>query len=357
MVLSEIEPKSKGAPAAHLPPSSMKGDRPLQRELSLGEIFRLIRHNWSMLALSVSISVGLAILYLLLATPEYKVSMVVARTPTSLSGSSSLSGYQDLASFAGINIGSGNTDFFERFSTLIVSKRVADELEAQRHFLKEIYPGLWDEKKQQWRLNRSPLQILIAGTKSLLTGAQVPKALDGRDLQQFLANNLVFSSDDGSGFLTISLQMEKAELAKNILLALHKSADDVIRKMEQERAIGQLAYLNQKLQESQVAEYRLTIAKLIENQESTLMVLGNGQAFSAEILEPPYVPLEPFSPKPAITLIVAFMFGIFIGSLLAVKVGPVNYGPVTLGELFELVKGQINSMVRRTRHVRAKGKG
>jgi uncharacterized protein involved in exopolysaccharide biosynthesis len=110
--------------------------------------------------------------------------------------------------------------------------------------------------------------------------------------------------------------------AKRLMLLAHEQANQVLRDQIARRAQMQSAYLEGKLSQVSVADYRATLLTMLGTQQKTLMLTQTDTSYAGEILSPPVASATPVAPRPVLSLFVAVLVGVLSGLAVVIFLGP-----------------------------------
>ncbi|MFT6732254.1 MAG: hypothetical protein ACJAS9_000433 [Polaribacter sp.] len=298
-----------------LAPDSFQSDD----EIDLKELWSAIwQGKWLIIAITFVFAV-VSFFYALSVPDEYKSTVLLA--PASSSSSSSLSKlagqFGGLASLAGINLGSGGAEdktvvameimktwgFLEQF---IKDNNIQVEVfaaEGWNRSLNELIidPELFDSESKQW------VRVFDAskGQKAEPSSWELFEELKGR---------VSISQDKTSGLISLSVEYYSPEIAKQWADKLVKAINAHIQKQDREEATKSIAYLNDKIQETNIADMQSVFYQLIEEQTKTLMLAEVSDEYVFKTLSPAKVAEEKAKPKRALIVIL----GLMLGGMLAV---------------------------------------
>jgi uncharacterized protein involved in exopolysaccharide biosynthesis len=125
-----------------------------------------------------------------------------------------------------------------------------------------------------------------------------------------------------SDIVNISVQHPDPVFARRLMLMAHQEANEVLRDQVAVRAAQQVEYLQQKLLQTTVQDYRQTLLSLLSAQEKTLMLTKTSAPYAAEILTPPTSSPRPVAPRPVFGIAVSILVGILVGVSVVVFFGP-----------------------------------
>jgi uncharacterized protein involved in exopolysaccharide biosynthesis len=172
----------------------------------------------------------------------------------------------------------------------------------------------WNDQKKIWESTSflTPVKAALGLDTSVDTSAQA--------VAEFLRKNLNQEQDRDSPITTLSLDATDAEVARQTLGYLHRYSDDQIKQAIYQQTQSKLEYLQRRLQNVTVNDYRQTLIGLILDQEKILMLIQPNLPFAAEALEQPEVLTEPSSPKKTRILALAGLLGLVLGASFAYRI-------------------------------------
>lgn len=259
-----------------------------------------------LLLLFIGAALLAAALYLNVATYRYTAKMQL--TAAESGGGKMPSGLSGLGSIVGVDIGIDSGSSFALFGEAVKSEAVARRLAADERIMKGIFSAHWNADAGAWREPPSPVRAVTRPAKSLLGIPDRPWAKPGSsELRDVLQTQLIVSEDKKKGVTTLSFEHRDAELARHLIETAAREADDFLRAKSLARANDYVVYLEQRLEESQVAEYRLSLAQALTSYENMRMMASANSAFAAEPFGPSIVSQRPTSPQPLIVLLTAML--------------------------------------------------
>lgn len=280
-------------------------------ESSAIDLSALCRQAWSQRwvgLLCVSLCVALAIAYLHVVPRIYTAQMVV--TPADQSASKAPGNLAGLGSLVGLNLNEQAGSAFSMYGEAVSSYAVAQILNADRDLMKQVFPKSWDVRENRWREPHSAVKILINRVKYVIGSPILPwHEPNATDLKIYLDRELTYSVDKRKASITLSYMNEDKNFARIFLGRVNAAADDYMRKKALSRATIYVNYLEQRLSQVQVSEYRQSMAQIIGNYEKTRMMANSAASYAAEPFGGIWVSPKPTSPKP----IQIIALGIFAG--------------------------------------------
>ena len=289
-------------------------------EMSLRDIVvRVWRGKW-IVALTMIAVVAVVTLWMKSKDPRYTATMIVA--PSGDGGAGGLSGrlsqYSGIAALAGIDLPSNEVVTpFSQFSEIIASPIVAERLERKYDILPKVFADSWgwNPETKVW-VRHSGLLTPIGNWVREFFGLPSRSPPSAYALSEYLQDKLGMSQIDNTSMQRIEFQHKDPVFAVQLLAALHKEADAVVREASEARTSRQIAYIERKLQTITAVDHRRSLVQLLLDQEKQMMMIQVDLPFAAQIIEPPISTDEPTFPRPKLFLAAAIVLGGMLGVML-----------------------------------------
>lgn len=251
---------------------------------------------------------------------QYKASIILA--PAQKDSSGQLGGlasqYGGLAAMAGISLGK-EPDKTEQamvllkswpFLEFVINKYgLGADVLAVKSFDKKtkrlIYDdAVYDEKNKIWVFSR------FKDSEGLPSSWVLYKTLNGMITSQI---------DKKSGLVTVSVTHVSPLIAKSWLELFIKELNLHFQLIDKEDAKRNIAYLEEKISETSVAEMQNVFFGMVEAQTKVLMLTERSDDYLFKILVRPMVPEEKSSPKRLVVAILGFFAGFFVWCCIALS--------------------------------------
>lgn len=276
------------------------------------QFIQIVKRRWLSIGLGVAGAVALGVVYLHVAQPLYTSELLVS--PTSREGTSPAAGLSSIADFAGISLSSQGQPNFSAYMEGLRSRQLADLLAQDQNLMQQIYRDAWDEETGTFAPPSGFRYTVVKAIKGALgypeTGWASPS---GADLHEFLKEELAITPNDESGFLALSIKTADPALGREILQKAHFTLDNYIRQQRATSGKAYVDYLSKRLAAVQVGDYREALLSVLAQQEKSLMLASDPNAYAAEAFGPAYSSKRPTSPKPIPTLLAAIVAGLMAG--------------------------------------------
>lgn len=293
---------------------------PTDDEIDLRELLGVIwQGKWWIIGITFVFAVG-SVIYALSLPNIYKSEATLA--PTEEASGGGLSGMAGqlggLASLAGINMGKTGTD----------KTTIAIEVLKSRAFLAnfvnehEILPELM--AVESWSRNKGltyDTDVYNPETNEWVREVEPPKQPEPTSWEyvEELRELMSVSRDQETGLVTISINHQSPEIAKQWVEWLVSDVNNHMRERDIKEARRSLEYLNSELEHTVLSNMQQVFYQLIEKQTQTIMLANVRPEYIFQVLDPPVVPEQKAKPSRALICIIGIVLGGFlaIGFVLA----------------------------------------
>lgn len=288
------------------------------KEFSFGTMVSRAVEGWRTLVIFAAVLVMLSLATLAGSQPVYRVSMTIVPAPSD-QGPQTMQSSGTLTTLLGLGAG-GNVNY-ARYQKLLSSTVVAQRLQDKYGMLQYVFRSYWDADRKVW-IERKTTRSYLLGWLLSLSNVPTWSPPDINALAAYLQNALVILPAQNSDIVTITMDSPDVKFAKHVMLTAHEQANEVLRDQIARRARLQVAYLQGKLAETSVQDYRATLLSMLGNQEKMLMFAQTDASYAAEILSPPTASSTPIAPRPVLTVFVAGFVGMLVGLAIVIFMGP-----------------------------------
>ena len=286
----------------------------------VGEILaRLWRRRWWLFAVTF-VALVLGSVFLHLSTPRYTSSLVV--TPTDENASHNLaSQFGGLASLAGVSLPLGGSSPFSLYAGGVFNRDTAERIAKDPALLHGAFPKEWNASTQQWQQPPSSIRPLVIAVKQVIGVPIVPwTAPDAVRMQEFIARKIKVEEPAKKAIIVLRTEQAQPVYGEALLKAVQQAVDAQLRERALARTEQNIAYLTQKLATVTLAEHRQALANGLAEAERASMAANSTVPFAGEAFGQVSTSRLPTSPQPVLTLLIAAMLGLIIGSVLALAI-------------------------------------
>lgn len=295
--------------------------RAANENLDLGSVLRrLWRHRISGV-LAVVLALTGAVAYLNQATYKYTASIVVVPADESDAGRSS--GLAGLGSLVGVNLGGKQGSAFVYFAEAIKSQAVAETLARDERIMTTVFGNQWDPATRSWVDRPSLVGDIKQAVRSVLGAPIEPwSPPSGDDLHRYLQDSLTIIEDKEKAKLTITLKHQDRAFATYVLNKAYRETDEFLRRNSLNRTTEYADYLERRMGQVTVAEYRQSLAETLAAYEKTRMMASSNVSFAAERFGTVWVSPVPTDPAPFVILFVNATLAVILWAVVVVVVLP-----------------------------------
>jgi uncharacterized protein involved in exopolysaccharide biosynthesis len=286
-------------------------------EIDLRELFSAIwQGKWLIIAVTSIFTVA-SVFYALSLPDVYKSEVTLAPAEdSSLKVPGQLGG---LAALAGVNLGGKGGD----------KTALALEILKSRDFLgrfieqNDLYIPIMAAKGWDRATNQLIIDPKIYDTKTNSWVREVeepfkPKPSLLETIEEF-RKNINISQEKTTNMVNLSVEHYSPYLGKEIAEKLVIKINENLRKRDLNEAEKSIEYLNKKTKETNIADVRVMLYSLIEEQTKTIMLANVRKEYVLKTIDPAVVNEEKSKPKRAVVVALISIFG-FILTLLIVLV-------------------------------------
>ena len=265
--------------------------------------------------------VGLAIVYLNIATYRYLAILTV--TPADQNAPKANGGLASIGTLVGVDMNNQGGSAFGIYAEAVTSYPVAEKLSRNDALMHVIFNQSWDASQRRWREPHSAFRSLSMVVKGALGVPVKPWQPPGAsELQAYLQKSIVILENKKKPFIQLSYANEDPRFAAELLRETNIATDDFLRQRSLTRAAIYVRYLEQRLAQIQVEDYRSSILQALSTYEKTRMMASVDASFAAESFGDIWVSPNFTTPNPWLVLSLAVVFALVVWIALAIAVLP-----------------------------------
>lgn len=264
----------------------------MNSEPTLADVIQSVWRARVFILVGVIAGILIAAFVMLIATPSYKASMIIAPADGYALGdyaSTVTSGHSlDIPFWRPKDQEGVSTDFY-RFTYTIMGSSVAAILLKDQSVLSGIAKdGRWKGKGNDW---------------------------NAEEFAEYLNKNLKVEHLGTTPLRRISYTHPDAAFAAAFLRKVHLVADQLIRRDRRRQSENRINYLNESLQKTLNPDHRKGIANLLMQQEHIRMLANLDEPYAAIVVEPPASTPRPVWPNAAMIFATLSLIGGLCGYL------------------------------------------
>ncbi|PFG09285.1 Wzz/FepE/Etk N-terminal domain-containing protein [Marinobacter sp. LV10MA510-1] len=281
-------------------------------EIDLRELFvTLWRGKW--IIIFVTFVFAAAGVFYALSKPNMYQANVLLAPAQGESGGARLSGQLGgLVSLAGINLGGGGASQATMAKEVLQSRAfLADFVHRHNLSMSLMAVEAWNMESEQWVINT---KVYNPQTNEWLTNEE-GRSLEPTDwdIVKNFKTKLSMSDNKDSGMITLSVTSLSPQAAKSWAEKLVHDINEHMREQDVIEAEARIAYLEKKLNETNIAGMQQVFYQLIEGETRTVMLANAQSEYIFKTVDPAVVPQERSAPKRQLIAIVATMLGGMLG--------------------------------------------
>ena len=274
-------------------------------EIDLRELFATLwRGKWIIILFTI-VFAAVGVFYALSKPDIYQSSVLLAPTQDE-GGAGGLGG---LASLAGISLGGGGANQTAMAKAVLQSRAfLAGFIDRHNLSIPLVATKAWDIENEKWVINR---EVYNPETGEWLTDEQGESLMptDWDMVKTFKEGYLSLTNDEETGMVTLNIKSQSPPVAKEWAEKLVHDINEHMREQDVKEAEARIAYLEGKLQETNIAGMQQVFYQLIESETRTVMLANAQDEYVFKTVDPAVAPQEKNEPKRALIAVIATMLG------------------------------------------------
>lgn len=282
----------------------------MENEVDVIELLKeLKRRKWFLITLSM-IGFVFAAIFSHLIPNIYRSETLLAPVIRDNGGLSNLtSSFGGLASLAGVNLNSGQSDQTTLGLEILKTRSFFNDFIRREEALAPLMASKgWDEATGALVIDSSVFNtekgIWLEGKKPTLTEAH----------SKFL-ESLSIKRDNESGLITITFEHYSPILTQQWLTELVAQLNQTMKFYDVDKAEKSIEYLRKQVSSTEVIELQAGFYSLIQSQIETIMLANSRSEYLYRTLDPPTKPESKVGPKRMLLSLVGLFVGAFLGVL------------------------------------------
>lgn len=296
--------------------NEIQAPQPYDDEIDLRELFSVLWAGKKLIVAVTAVFAVVSVIYALSLPNQYKASAVVSPADSGGSSLGSMAGQLGgLASLAGINIGSGESNETQEAMEIMQSWGFMEEF-IQTHDLQvPVYAAIgWDKGSNNLKLDNDLYDVaskrwLIEDDESVEN-----RAPSSWELYEAFNERVAVSQDKKSGLINISVEYYSPQIAKQWVDLFISTINEYMRARKLEQVNRNIEYLTIQIEKTAIADMREVFYQLIEEQTKSKMLAEASPEYAFVTVSRAMVPEEKSQPKRALVCIL----GTFLGGMLSV---------------------------------------
>ncbi|QDF75871.1 MULTISPECIES: Wzz/FepE/Etk N-terminal domain-containing protein [Shewanella] len=286
-------------------------------EIDLRELFSVIwQGKWLIIAITAIFAIG-SVIFAIMQPNIYKSEALLAPASEEQGGglSALASQFGGLASMAGINLGSGGgVDKTQMAIEVMKSRQFASDFIKKHNLLPDLMAA------EKWNMGDNSIvydaELYDAASKKWVREVKAPFKPEPSMQEAYKEFSKIVSvnSAKDTGMVTVSVEHLSPAVAQKWVNWLVEDINKVMKERDVAEAIRSSDFLNKQIAQTNVADIRTILYKLIEEQAKTIMFAEVRDEYVFKTIDPALVPEEKAKPKRALICVL----GTILGGMLAV---------------------------------------
>ena len=275
-------------------------------EIDLRELFSVLWESKTTIMVITVMAALLSVVISLSMPNKYKSETLLA--PAGDDGGGGLAGlagqFGGLASLAGVSLGGGGATDKATYALEVIESRQFVSRFVAKYDLKPALMAVdyWDRQSGALVFDDD---VYDPKTKKWLSDEEP----SDQEVHEAYLAALTISQDAATGFVSLGFLHLSPVFAKQITEWAVADLNEAMRQKDIAEAESSIAYLQQQIQATSLAELRKVFYSLIQAQTETMMLAKVRAEYVFETLDPAVVPEEKSEPKRAIICILGTLLG------------------------------------------------
>jgi uncharacterized protein involved in exopolysaccharide biosynthesis len=259
-----------------------------------------------------------SVIYALSLPDQYKASAVVAPTNSGGSSLGALAGQLGgLASFAGINVGAGESNETLEAIEIMQSWGFVEEFIQTNNLQVAVYAAVgWEKSTNSLRLDTGLYDIEAKHWLLKSDSGDGRRPPTSWELYKEFQQSVTVSEDKKSGLVSISIEYYSPEIAKQWVDLFIYSINNYMRARRLDQVNRNIEYLKAQIEKTAIAEMREVFYQLVEEQTKSKMLAEASPEYVFITVSRAMIPEERFAPKRALICILGTLLGGMLSVLL-----------------------------------------
>ncbi|WP_445777202.1 Wzz/FepE/Etk N-terminal domain-containing protein [Shewanella sp.] len=307
-------------PDAQFQPYTTQPMGSVQDEIDLRELFSVIwKGKWLIIAITFIFAVA-SVAFAINQPNIYKSEALLSPADSEQAGGglAALAGqFGGLASMAGINLGGGGgVDKTKMAIEVMKSRQFASEFIQKHQILADLMAA------EKWNMADNTLSYKVdlydAEQNKWMREAKPPFKPEPsmQEAYKVFSKIVAVNAAKDSGMVTISVEHLSPVVAQQWVNWLIQDINTVMKERDVAEAIKSTEFLESKIQQTNVADIRSILYKLVEEQAKTIMFAEVRDEYVFKTIDPALIPEEKAKPKRALICVLGTMLGGMLGIML-----------------------------------------
>ena len=291
--------------------NDIQAPQPYDDEIDLRELFSVLWAGKKLIVAITAIFAVVSVGYALSLTNQYKASAVVSPADTGSSSLGAMAGQLGgLASLAGINIGSGESNETQEAMVIMQSRGFMEEFIQTHNLQVPVYAAIgWDKGSNSLKLNSDLYDVTSKRWLIKNDESGENRAPSSWGLYVAFRKRVAVSQDKKSGLINISVEYYSPQIAKQWVDLFIITINDYMRARKLDQVNRNIEYLTAQIDKTAIADMREVFYQLVEEQTKSKMLAEASPEYAFVTVSRAMVPEEKSQPKRALVCVLGTLLG------------------------------------------------
>ena len=296
--------------------------------VNFGSLSRLVLGKWRLVSAIIIFFTAAAILLAFMLPVVYRAELLVAPNEQNRFGplSGIASQYGELASIAGLNIGSGNESRTELGLETLKSRRFISQFIRSRDLLVPLMATkAWNRRSGELVLDADEYDVV---NETWVRSVRFPRSIvpsDQEAYKVFMEDVLSIAQDKKTGFITIQVRHASPTVARDWATWLLEDLNEQIMKEDVRQAEQAISYLTDQLEATSASGIRSVFFNLIEDKMKVIVLSRVSNEYLFRTIDPAIAPERRHSPNRVLIALVGMLTGMLVSMVAVLFVGGVIF--------------------------------
>ncbi|WP_350644924.1 Wzz/FepE/Etk N-terminal domain-containing protein [Pseudoalteromonas sp. G24-MNA-CIBAN-0072] len=293
-------------------------------EIDLRELFSAIwQGKWIIIAITTIFAVA-SVFYAINQPNIYKSEALLAPAEQDQQGGlGALAGqFGGLASLAGVNLGSGGgVDKTQMALEVLKSRQFTSDFIKKHNILPDLMAvESWNRETNKIIYNKD---IYNQAENKWLREVKAPFKPEPsmQEAHKVFLQLVTANTNKETGMITLAIEHVSPYIAQEWVNWLIQDINATMKKRDVIEANKSTNFLTQQLEQTKIADIRVVLYKLVEEQTKTIMFANVRDEYVFKTIDPAIVPEQKFKPKRALICVL----GVLLGGMLSVMLVLIRY--------------------------------
>ncbi|KDC49453.1 Wzz/FepE/Etk N-terminal domain-containing protein [Pseudoalteromonas fuliginea] len=287
-------------------------------EIDLRELFTAIwQGKWIIIAVTTLFAVA-SVFYAINQPNIYKSEALLAPTETPKNASlGGLAGqFGSLASLAGVNLSGGGNNKSQLAIEVLKSRHFISEFIKRHNILADLMAVKeWDSVNNTIVYN-SDLYNIKSKEWTRKVKAPFKPIPSMQEAYKVFIDKSQFISNEDTGMIVVSIEHISPVIAQQWVSWLVEDINEVMKERDVTEAKRSSEFLENQLKKTKIADIRVVLYKLIEEQTKTIMFANVRDEYVFKTIDPAVIPEQKSKPARAMICILGTMLGVILSVFL-----------------------------------------